>query len=108
MFYQVSPMPGLYNQSMKPLSQGWTSIVGLDDEEYEVFLEEELSSYDALFRAIRSPTLPAALALYYGLICVLPKPMRNLPLRITLGQMGSFDTRLREAVLSRLHSFPPP
>ena len=81
------------------------AMVGLDDEEYEVFLEEELSSYDALFRAIRSPTLPAALALYYGRICVLPKPvylMRNLPLRITLGQMGSFDTRLREAVLSRL------
>ena len=81
------------------------AMVGLDDEEYEVFLEEELSSYDALFRAIRSPTLPAALALYYGRICVLPKPvylMRNLPLRITLGQMGSFDTHLREAVLSRL------
>ena len=41
-------------------------MIGCNDEEFEVFLLNELASYDPLLKAIRDPALPAALALYYS------------------------------------------
>ena len=80
-------------------------MIGCNDGEFEDFLLEELDSYNPLLKAIRDPSLPAALALYFSRACVLPKPfylMRNLPIRITQGHMSAFDAKLRGAVLSRL------
>ena len=80
-------------------------MIGCSDEEFEVFLLNELASYDPLLKAIRNLVLPAALALFYSRLCVLPKPvhlMRNLPIRITQGHMSAFDSKLRGAALSRL------
>ena len=82
-----------------------SGMIGCNDSEFEDFLLEELDSYNPLLKAIRDPSLPAALALYFSRACVLPKPfylMRNLPIRITQGHMSAFDAKLRGAVLSRL------
>jgi hypothetical protein len=84
-------------------------MIGCDDGEFEDFLLDELDYYNPLLKAIRDPSLPAALALYFSRACVLPKPlylMRNLPIRIDQGHMSAFDAKLRGAVLSR--QSPPP
>ena len=85
-------------------------MIGHNDDEFDSFLQEELASYEPLLQAIRDPSLPAALALYFGRVCALPKPiylMRNLPLRITQRRLPSFVAQLRSAVLARLDTPSP-
>ena len=84
-------------------------MIGCDDGELEDFPLEELDSYNPLLKAIRDPSLPAALALYFSRACVLPKPLyltRNLPIRITQGHMSAFDAKLQGTFCLGLLSGP--
>jgi hypothetical protein len=44
-------------------------MIGCNEGDFEDFLLEELDFYEPLLKAIRDPTLPAALALYFSRAC---------------------------------------